>query len=93
MKNYHSSQNGSGIIDTWMTCLTTNTPPLISGASSFESMKAVFAALESAEKGCVVNTKICPDLLRMKLNINDTRNKKTPDRFLTPIRRLTQQTI
>ena len=57
MKNYHSSQNGSGIIDTWMTCLTTNTPPLISGASSFESMKAVFAALESAEKGCVVNTK------------------------------------
>ena len=51
MKNYHSSQNGSGIIDTWMTCLTTNTPPLISGASSFESMKAVFAALESAEKG------------------------------------------
>lgn len=56
MTNYNPGQNGSGIIDAWMTCLTTNTPPLISGESSFESIKAVFAALESAEKGCVVNT-------------------------------------
>lgn len=57
LKNYRPNQNGSGLIDAFITCLTTNTPPQISGESSFQSMKAVFAALESAEKGCLINTK------------------------------------
>ena len=54
MNKYNAGVTGSGIIDTWISCLKTQTPPVISGDSSFESMKAVFAALESAQKGCLV---------------------------------------
>ena len=54
MNKYNAGVSGSGIIDTWISCLKTQTPPVISGDSSFESMKAVFAALESAQKGCLV---------------------------------------
>ena len=52
--NYGATANGSGIIDTWISCLKNQMPPSISGDSSFESMKAVFAALESAQKGHLV---------------------------------------
>lgn len=51
---YGATTNGSGIIDTWISCLKNQMPPSISGDSSFESMKAVFAALESAQKGHLV---------------------------------------
>lgn len=57
MTTYRSPQNGTGMIDTFITCLKTNTPPTISGETSFQSMKAVFAALKSAEKSCLITTK------------------------------------
>ena len=55
MDDYKGHRNGTGMVDTWIQCLKTKTPPEISGESSFESMKAVFAALESAEKGCLIS--------------------------------------
>lgn len=55
MDDYKGHRNGTGMIDTWIHCLKTQTPPEISGQCSFQSMKAVFAALESAEKGCLIH--------------------------------------
>lgn len=55
MDDYKGHSNGTGMVDTWIQCLKTKTPPEISGESSFESMKAVFAALESAQKGCMIS--------------------------------------
>lgn len=44
-------QDKSGVIDCWIDCLENNIPPEISGEEAFSSMKAVFAALESARTG------------------------------------------
>ncbi len=46
----NENQTKSGIIDQWVNCLTTHTPPEISGESVLSSMKAVFAALDSARE-------------------------------------------
>ena len=55
LEKFKCNTNGSGIIDAWISCLKSQTPPSISGDSSFTSMKAVFAALESAQKGCRID--------------------------------------
>jgi len=47
-------QGNSGVIDLWVDCLRTNTPPEISGESALYSMRAVFAAVESSETGRTV---------------------------------------
>lgn len=50
----NDKQENSGVIDSWISGLEENTEPEISGETAFESMKAVFAALESARTGCRV---------------------------------------
>lgn len=50
----NESQTKSGIIDLWVDCLVQNKEPEISGENVLHAMKAVFAAAESAEKGCTV---------------------------------------
>ena len=42
-------QTKSGVIDLWISCIEHNTPPEISGEDALHAMKAVFAALRSAE--------------------------------------------
>lgn len=44
----------SGVIDLWISCIEHNTPPEISGEDALHAMKAVFAALRSAETGKTV---------------------------------------
>lgn len=44
-------QTKSGVIDLWVDCLANQTPPEISGEEAIHAMKAVFAAVESAESG------------------------------------------
>ncbi|MFT4104189.1 MAG: Gfo/Idh/MocA family oxidoreductase [Lacrimispora sp.] len=50
----NENQTRSGVIDVFMKCLTTNTPPQISGEEALAAMKAVFAAVESSETGKTV---------------------------------------
>ena len=44
-------QTKSGIIDLWIDCLMQRKPPEISGEEALYAMRAVFAAVESAESG------------------------------------------
>lgn len=43
-------QTKSGIIDSWIDCLIQNKPPEISGKDALNSMKAIFAAIESSKE-------------------------------------------
>ena len=51
----NDNQTKSGVIDLWMNCLETNTPPEISGEEALYAMRAVFASLESAKAGTTVD--------------------------------------
>lgn len=50
----NDSQTRSGVIDVWIECLKRNNPPAMSGEEILHSMRAVFAAIESAETGNTV---------------------------------------
>ena len=50
----NDNQTKSGVIDCFMDCLVTNTPPIISGESVLTAMRAVFASLESSRTGQTV---------------------------------------
>ena len=50
----NDNQTSSGVIDLWIDCLKNNKKPEISGESALYAMRAVFASIESAEKGCAV---------------------------------------
>lgn len=50
----NDNQTKSGIIDLWMNCLVNNQAPEISGEEALAAMRAVFASLESSEKGCSI---------------------------------------
>jgi len=47
----NDNQTKSGVIDLWVNCLKTNTPPEISGEDALNSMKAIFGAMQSAREG------------------------------------------
>ncbi len=53
----NDNQTASGIIDLFMDSLVENKEPEISGANVLHAMKAVFASIESSEKGCVIEVK------------------------------------
>jgi len=48
-------QRTSGVIDLFMECLKTNTPPEISGENTISAMRAVFASIRSSETGRAVD--------------------------------------
>ncbi len=50
----NDNQTASGIIDLFVDSLVENKEPEISGADVLHAMKAVFASIESSEKGCVI---------------------------------------
>lgn len=50
----NDSQTKSGIIDTWVDCLTDRRQPEISGEEALSAMRAVFAAMKSSETGQLV---------------------------------------
>ena len=50
----NDNQTKSGVIDLWIDCLKTNTPPEISGESALYAMRAVFASIRSSETGQTV---------------------------------------
>lgn len=50
----NDNQTKSGVIDLWMDCLKNNRAPEISGREALNAMRAVFASIESSEKGCAV---------------------------------------
>ncbi len=50
----NDNQTKSGVIDLWMESLVNNKAPEISGESALAAMRAVFASLESSEKGCAI---------------------------------------
>ena len=47
-------QTKSGVIDEFVDCILTNTPPKISGEEGLKTMKVVFACFESAKTGRIV---------------------------------------
>lgn len=47
-------RTNTGVIDTFIECLRTNTPPAISGKEAMKAMKVIFAAEESAKRNCTV---------------------------------------
>lgn len=51
----NDNQTKSGVIDLWISCIENHTPPKISGEEALYAMKAVFAALKSAETGRTIN--------------------------------------
>ena len=53
----NDNQTASGVIDLFVDSLIQNKEPEISGADVLHSMKAVFACLESSEKGCAIDVK------------------------------------
>lgn len=53
----NDNQTSTGIIDLFMDCVTNNRAPEISGESVLDAMRAVFASIESSEKGCSVKVK------------------------------------
>ena len=53
----NDNQSASGFIDLFAKCLVEKTEPEISGASVLHAMKAVFASIESSEKGCAIEVK------------------------------------
>lgn len=50
----NDNQTKSGIIDLWVDCLINNQTPEISAESVVSAMRAVFASIESSEKGICV---------------------------------------
>lgn len=50
----NDNQTSSGIIDLFIDCLVNKKEPEISGTSVLHAMRAVFASVESSEKGCAV---------------------------------------
>ncbi len=50
----NDNQTRSGVIDLWIDCLKTNTPPEISGEEALYAMRAVFASIESSQTGRTV---------------------------------------
>ena len=50
----NDNQTKSGVIDLWIDCLKTGTPPEISGEEGLYAMRAVFASIQSAETGRTV---------------------------------------
>ena len=50
----NDNQTRSGVIDLFVDCLKTNTPPQISGEEALYAMRAVFASIESSETGRTV---------------------------------------
>jgi predicted dehydrogenase len=50
----NDNQTSSGIIDLFVDCVREEREPEISGASVLQAMRAVFASIESSEKGCRV---------------------------------------
>ena len=51
----NDNQTKSGIIDLWVDCLMENKESPISGESVLSAMRAVFASMESSEKGVAVD--------------------------------------
>lgn len=47
-------QTKSGVVDEFIDCILTNTPPRISGEEGLKTMKVVFACFESAKTGKIV---------------------------------------
>lgn len=47
-------QTKSGVMDEFINCILTNTPPEISGEEGLKTMKVVFACIESAQTGKVI---------------------------------------
>ena len=58
----NDNQTKSGVIDLWIDCLVNHREPEISGEEALHSMRAVFASLESSEKGKAVD--ICGEELK-----------------------------
>jgi len=50
----NDNQTKSGVIDLWVDCLKNNRAPEISGKEALNAMRAVFASIESSEKGCAM---------------------------------------
>lgn len=50
----NDDQTKSGIIDLFIKSIVNNEPPSISGQEVLKSMRAVFGAIESSERGCTV---------------------------------------
>lgn len=53
----NDNQTKSGVIDLFMESIVKEVEPEISGESVLNAMKAVFASIESSEKGCTVSWK------------------------------------
>lgn len=53
----NDNQTSSGVIDLFIRCLDEKREPEISGADVLHAMKAVFASIESSEKGCAIDVK------------------------------------
>ncbi len=53
----NDNQTASGVIDLFVESLVEKKAPEISGANVLHAMKAVFASIESSEKGCVIEVK------------------------------------
>ncbi len=53
----NESQTKSGVIDTFVECLVENKPPEISGADVLDSMRVIFASIESAQSDKPVTIK------------------------------------
>lgn len=53
----NDNQTASGVIDLFVECLTEHKEPEISGENVLYAMKAVFASIESSQKGCAVDVK------------------------------------
>ena len=51
----NDNQTKSGVIDLWVDCLLNNREPEISGESVLSAMRAVFASMESSERGMAVD--------------------------------------
>jgi predicted dehydrogenase len=50
----NDNQTASGVIDQFIACLTEGKEPEISGKNVLHAMKAVFAAIESSDRGCMI---------------------------------------
>ena len=50
----NDNQTASGVIDLFVDSILDETVPYITGESALTAMRAVFAAIESSEKGCTV---------------------------------------
>ncbi len=55
MKQSSGEYTSSGVIDTFINSITTNTPPALSGESALHPMQVIFANKRSAELGTAVD--------------------------------------